>query len=337
MRFASFVLTPEDAMEVRSGLVLLRISMLRKPAILLLLPGCLVCGACRPSPSATPIEPALELESSRDDDAWEFVRAFRDRDLEGEQTIRLQECITKLVPGRTYQDDLFFDFEPRLVRELPLCRGHTALLIIEANQHLPHPGTTPVRITVLKAGGQPVQETTFSTGHRCYLKGISVENGVDAEHPVIVLNTGLGPGPGPNICKQYYTQIDDRFDLIRLERSGGAVGKNDYSHSHFQSGPAIPRQTAAEWEADLAGTDRFRVLRALVWLGGSHSEFMKENPRPPSAEPADELALFLETRSRDKVLQSLRELVNSKDAWVAEAAKFALDARDESLKARGRD
>src|SRR4029077_1608401 len=103
------------------------------------------------------------------------------------------------------------------------------------------------------------------------------------------------------------------------------------------SGPAIPKQTAAQWEADLAGDDRLRVLRTLVWLGGSHSESMQENPSPQSAEPADDLALFLETRSREKVLQSLRQLVASKDPWIAEAAKLALDARDESLRARGKD
>lgn len=116
--------------------------------------------------------------------------------------------------------------------------------------------------------------------------------------------------------------------MVRLEDVDGQAVRNNYRIKHFRHGPPAPKQSAAAWESDLKSTDRMRVLRALVWLGGTHWD-LKENPVPDrQGEDREDVLLVREVRQREKVIARLRELVESNDRWVREAAKLDLHPKD---------
>jgi len=192
-----------------------------------------------------------------------------------------------------------------------------------------HPGSTGIRINVFEKARNVRSESVFWTGHRCYLRAVSLDKqGDDDRDPFIVLETGLGAGPGPDVQRQIYGRIGDRFDLIRLEDSEGEATRNRYYVNHFACGPKVPNQTEAEWEADVLSGDRLRVLRSLVWLGGAHWEGMLPDESEKQHEPAAQIHLVRSVRANKKVADKLKVLVESEDRWLKEAAVLAADPKD---------
>jgi hypothetical protein len=192
---------------------------------------------------------------------------------------------------------------------------------------VPHPGSTPIRLTLFGGSGKVVSETEFTTRHRCYLRDVELQEG-GGDYPLVVLKTSDGPGPGPGIERQYYAMVGGRFELIRLERGGGQVARNVYCPIHFSAGPTPPQRTEAEWESDLLSEDRLTVLRALMWVGGDHGD-LKEGEEPrPDREELGQILLVCRVRQNPTVMARLRELSQSKDQWIREAASLALDPAD---------
>jgi len=136
-------------------------------------------------------------------------------------------------PEREYRH--WFDFRPRYVWEFPN-KGQPALVLFEVDNTGPHPGSTGVRINVFEKAKNVRSESVFWTGHRCYMHAVSLDKQADDQDPLIVLETGLGPGPGPNVQKQIYARVGNRFDLIRLEDSEGKATRNNYYVNHFACG-----------------------------------------------------------------------------------------------------
>jgi hypothetical protein len=150
----------------------------------------------------------------------------------------------------------------------------------------------------------------------------------DDQDPLIVLETGPGAGPGPNVQKQIYARVGNRFDLIRLEDSEGKATRNLYYVNHFACGPKVPKQTEAEWEADVLSGDRIKVLRSLVWLGGTHWDGKLPDESEKQHEPAEQIQLVRSVRANTKVADKLRALVASEDQWLREASVLAADPKD---------
>jgi hypothetical protein len=78
----------------------------------------------------------------------------------------------------------------------------------------------------------------------------------------------------------------------------------------------------------LASGDRARVLGALVWLGGYHCTIHEGEPAHASHETAAEANLVRAVRTRLGVVARLRELGESEDEWVSEAARQAAAPED---------
>ena len=94
------------------------------------------------------------------------------------------------------------------------------------------------------------------------------------------------------------------------------------------AGPAPLLRTETEWTSDLLSVDRLAVLKALVWLGGIHGD-LKEGEEPrPDREEEGQIRLVRQLRQNPTVNARLRELSQSKDPWVSEAASLALDPQD---------
>jgi hypothetical protein len=252
------------------------------------------------------------------------------RNLDGRQAKELLDNITKLVPERTYGD--VFDYRPWYVWEWKKVGRPPICVLFDANTSLPHPASTRIRITMFDPSGKALSETAFGTGHRCYLRDVVVVASVnDDAYPLICLETGLGGGPGPDIGKQYYGLLGSHFVLVRLEGSEGFARTNRYFAEHFRCGPEMPQQSAEKWTADLRSKDPLKVLRTLVWLGGTYSVPGVHKTEDVAAEVLQQASLVKLVRERDDVTARLKELANSKDRWLREAAELALNPKPSSF------
>jgi hypothetical protein len=244
--------------------------------------------------------------------------------LDGKEIDSLNTAIKALLPEHDLK--LGWDYEPWRFWEFEGAIYQPQYVLFEARSS-PHPGSTGIRISVLDSSPNPPSVFEFHTGYRCYLTDVTLEFGERFTYPLIVLETLGRGGPGPDYDKQYYAFDGNRFDLVRLVRlgpDGDRATRNDYAMKGSACGPAIPTQTDAEWEADLHSKDRRRVLRALVWLGGLHDSFAPNASRNSLREDLQDILLVRSVRQRERVIGRLRELAQSKDLWLREAAELAL-------------
>ena len=112
-----------------------------------------------------------------------------------------------------------------------------------------------------------MHELTFRTGHRCYLRDVSVFKTIKGNLILRLIRVPFGP----HVTKQYYAYAGDHFDLVRLEDFERQCRAELILHKAFPMWARRAKQGEVDWEADLLSTDRLKVLRALVWLGGVHS------------------------------------------------------------------
>jgi hypothetical protein len=224
--------------------------------------------------------------------------------------------------GKKDQPPLYLLFEAG--KKMKLRDGNKVVAWV----HL-HPSATPVSLTLLDGSGKVVSETDLTTGWRCYLKGAKLQPAGDKHYPLVVLETELGSGPGPDIKRQHYAWLGQRFDLVRLENGAGKATRNRYYVNHFRSGCKVAELAEAEWEAELMSPERARVLRALVWLGGFHWDLHAEEwENKQQFEDVDQVKLWRKVRAREKVIARVRELVKDEDVWLREAAELAADPQE---------
>src|SRR5262245_23393166 len=163
---------------------------------------------------------------------------------------------------------------------------------------------------------------------RRWLKTARLSPLPDGDAPAVVLE--CDEWGHRNLGRDYYALIEGRFDLIRTESNGGSF-RNWYDVNHWRRGPAPPPQPAERWEEDVCSKDRAHVLRAMLWLGGRHA--LPQEPGPVNEERLAvfkhqfeddrQIDLVRSVRARPRVVARLRELAESKDEWIREAATFA--------------
>jgi hypothetical protein len=230
--------------------------------------------------------------------------------------------------SRGYQDSVQ-SYGPWYVWDYKAKGQLSRYLVLEADKFLSHPGRTRINLTVLEDSGKVVSETYLSTGWRCYLQKAALEPIIEGEYPLVVLYTGLGGGPGPDVQQQYYAWTGNRFDLVRLEDSEGQATRNRYFIKHFRCGPAVSARAEAEWVADLTSADQLRVLRALVWLGGIHWDLQPDGTDSRQREEIDQVYLVRRVRAHPKVSALVQDMATSVDPWVRQAAWLAANPEDD--------
>jgi hypothetical protein len=104
---------------------------------------------------------------------------------------------------------------------------------------------------------------------------------------------------------QYYAMVEDEPVLVRLRSAGGELAPNNYADPEERVGPPPPADAVDRCEALLSSDQTVHVLRALTWLGGHHPE---DSP-------------WTELRKRPSVERKIRELADSTNHWIAEAAR----------------
>jgi hypothetical protein len=262
--------------------------------------------------------------------AMTALRSFQDVDLRrlaAADSQRVIRAIETVMPGRQYQpapDMRWSDCEPRRVWKFQESQERPAWALLDAgNTHL-CPGTTNIRIALVTQEGACISETRFTTGWRQNLREVQLQSRCEKQYPLIVFRLFAAGS-------QYYARIGDRFDLIRLEDNNGKAVRNGYLVKHYQCGPDVPQQIEAKWESDLCGSDHFKVLRALVWIGGAHRIPASDQPPKPDDESVSDIQLVRRVRCRPRVVARLRELTHSRDQWEQEQAILALCAVDSEL------
>ncbi len=205
----------------------------------------------------------------------------------------------------------------------------TCFVLLEVRPGFDHPGWDDIRITILNSKGKSQFDSTFTTSMRCYVKHIDLESKGQDEFPIIILSTeNGGPNrPGPDIKKQYLAKIQNRFDLIRLENSEHVATRNKCIYDHFRCGPPAPLQSVEDWQADLNSSDQLKNLRALTWLGAVHRQINRDQ-EGGEPEPDEYIKRVNELRALPSIRSRIKELAESKNNWIHEAAILALDPTD---------
>jgi hypothetical protein len=274
--------------------------------------------------------------------AMEVIKGYCGRDLRNLEPDQIRDLLGHLSTlGLEYDPDLVARYGPWNVWDFGRKEEPPLYLLFEAgkkrefrsgNQVIrlhPHPSATRVYMTLLDGSGKVVSQTGLTTGWRCYLRDARLQPIGDGDYPLVVLETELGGGPGPDVGRQYYAWVGQQnFDLVRLEDTRGGATRNRHYIEHFRCGPEIAWQTVEEWEADVCSADRWRVLRALVWLGGFHWDLKPNGTDVRQYEDADQVHVLRKVRAREKVIARLRDLVESDDPWLREAARLAANPKD---------
>jgi hypothetical protein len=270
--------------------------------------------------------PGAGKEPVADKKQWEALKSYCGKQLDNLQFKDLEKLLAAVQAVLPKQKHWPF-IEPYALWKIEGKRQSVVYALLESQGSYLMPGSTDVRITLFDPSGEVLSETAFQTGYRCYFESAKQKTIKESDFPLIVLEIAHHGGPDPDIARQYYAKIGASFQLIRLEDSRGKAARNRYDNKAY-AGPALPRQTARAWEADVTSSDRFKCLRALVWLGGNRWEMQSGERRKKDLDKPEDIRLVRQVRASEKVIARVRELAAGKDPWLAEAAQLALAPRD---------
>jgi hypothetical protein len=255
--------------------------------------------------------------------AWQRLRAFAGRDLtklsEGEQAL-LGDLLGRLAPSVGRGQVSFGPSEAWLLA--PITGDDAGRFVFFAGRGLiVIPGASEARMVVFDAHGSVVRDEAFAAGWRIEITGATVE----AHEGRMVIAVGCDPDVhGRTLDRQIYGVLATGEPvLLRLEW-GGKAGFNGYSTPNQTIGPWFPARSEEEWEAALASSDRFEVLRTLLVLGGRHCPADVTDYGNVSHEPAADARVIASVRARSGVRRAIEELARSSDPWTADAARLAM-------------
>jgi|WetSurMetagenome_2_1015567.scaffolds.fasta_scaffold64777_1 hypothetical protein len=112
--------------------------------------------------------------------------------------------------------------------------------------------------------------------------------------------------------------------MVRLDDNKGGLVKNHYRWRAPAKGPAVPNRTRDEWIRSLTSDSPVEQLATLVWLSGVHLSSGDARHENTSQESIEDSRLFEAVRDAVETGKALRKLTNSKNPWVQEYARLAL-------------
>jgi hypothetical protein len=203
----------------------------------------------------------------------------------------------------------------------------TLLVLLEVEDSDGQPGTTQLRLHAFDEAGTLLGVSEFTTGHRNYMSGFELKSLSVSRYPVLVISTGLGPGPGanlrgPNPRHQFYALLHHQWKLIRLEAEGELISAS-YHVKHFRCGPEVRPVDLAEVEKGIQSPDPSEVLAMLTWLGGFHQAPPAGEESPPY-EDAKDVGMHIKAIHESRMRKLLEELAKSSHPWIRESAHFVL-------------
>jgi hypothetical protein len=288
-------------------------------AILTFIFGCSIAAVVL-GPPVEKIEPLSVATPSSDPSAWTILLASQNRDLleiDGSEKAHLQMAIDAL---RTTDKQ---SLRPRLFAPVSTLLGESRYVLVEESPLLMIPGDSRLQVSVFDHQGKLLDSSDFGAGWRImltktrfvYMKSFGRE----------VLEVESRPWiNGADVRKQYYTLIEDRMRLIRLEGSNGDLRVNFYGSPNHTIGFTEVGRSAEDWEKSLITKDEAQSLVTLTWLGGDHLDAQLGEPGYYH-EDLSEARLVEEVRARPAVKQIVNALKNSRNKWLREAARSAAE------------
>ena len=254
----------------------------------------------------------------------EALQPFLERDLrtlDDTSKEELKKALSGLYP-KSDKMSMAFAPQPWYLWQQKLPGGRLRYILFEGQPIFMIPGTSSATVRLLDVEGVEVGHSSFSTGWRINLDSASLRQEPALGVQVIEVRTQPVINGADIVC-QIYGILEDRVALLRLEDSKGNVLVNNYYNPNHTIGPEPPVRSAEEWEQSLKSNDPVVVLEALKWVGGSH----RTDPAPPppniGIEGQDETRLSIAVRQRPGVREAIKELAQSNNEWIKEAAQQA--------------
>jgi len=219
--------------------------------------------------------------------------------------------------------------------------GKAAWIVLEADPGGSIPGWSGIQVHVFDKGWKRLTKQAFPTGYRSFLKEVSLVKDNPLKQELLVAKvTSSGPfikdgdkkRPAfeqGDFQRQYYALLNDKLVLVRLEDDNGQLAQAHYRFRMSSKGPAVPNRTRDDWVRSLNSANPVEKLATLVWLSGMHLSSSETRYENHSQESVEDSKLFEAVRDTVETKKALRELANSKNSWIQEYAKFALEAKGE--------
>ena len=254
--------------------------------------------------------------------AWQTLLQFKDQNL---RTLKEQEIavLRQAINSLTGSSENKF-LVPQLFSNVTNSDGESRYVLVQESPLVFIPGSSGLRIDVFTLEGKLLNSSEFDSGWRISLESMEFKqiNGLRGD----VLEVKSLPFiNGQNIGRQYYSLVDERLLLIRLEDTEGQLIRNYYTAPNHTIGLTHLGWSMNEWEGKLNSNDVAEVLAALTWIGGDHLSPEAGDPGYVHEEMAD-ARMAADLKASETVKTIVKGLMKSDHAWIRKAAKLTAES-----------
>jgi hypothetical protein len=216
----------------------------------------------------------------------------------------------------------------------------TRYLILDGEELHRIPGNSKAGVHIFTETGKLVVTSEFLTGYRIDILDARLieDNMID----VPVLEITSQPLTGRNIRKQFYGLLMDKVLLVRLEDDRHKIARNMYTARHYIIGPEVPERSVEDCETVLRADAPANTLALLTWMSGIHGDNelrseagcldqrnggydkISESRITPYLGVSKYNETIRELLERKFVRERLKQLTNSENQWIREAAELVI-------------
>jgi hypothetical protein len=215
--------------------------------------------------------------------------------------------------------------------------GDAEWVLLEVYPGFDIPDVSSLRIHVFNKEWKRLRKQEFPTGYRMRITEVALAKASPLNQPLVVV-TVASTGPfvvendkltrpafeQGNFQKQYYALSGEKFVMVRQEDDEGRIVPNNYRWREPPKGPNVPDRTRDEWIRSLSSKDPIDQLATLVWLSGSHLPSGAPRAENVNQESVNRSEVYQAVRDTPETRKVLRELADSKNAWVQAYANHIL-------------
>ncbi len=252
--------------------------------------------------------------------------------LDAESRKQVDRLISSLLPAdKPINKSGLSLYRPWYFWELPSAGNRNLTILLEIPSIFTIPGQAVIRVNFFEGDGTRVATSLISLGWRIKPKDARLISTSALGYPMLEFSSEPMTN-GREIDRQYFVIDGVNVFLVRLETAEGLILRNRYEAPNQTIGPFIPSRSVDEWVNALKSSNKARVLEALVWLGGIHSQVKSANTKKSGdlswlqidTEKESDAAMVSSLRSRSDVRGIIEELKSSESRWISEAATLAL-------------
>lgn len=215
------------------------------------------------------------------------------------------------------------DSSPHRLLRWPM--GETKWVLVATHDVFAVPEFSWMAVHQFDAEWRQIAVVRFDTGYRMAIRDVRQQAVEDLPEPAIVVRLrGVSPLLGYGGQVQYYTLVQSRVVLVRIEDEDGRIESGNFNSRLPWTGPVPPTRSTDAWIASLASANPADVLETLTWLTGRHLPSNKPRSAGVDEESVEDSRLFESVRDDPRTRQRLAEVASSSNAWIREAVALAL-------------